>query len=281
MNLHRVILVALSALLLSGLRTACSDTIFMESGERMEGRILEIEENEEGLQSITIKMRGAIIQVPASMIDRYEDEVEPTETPTFTATRTPIPTKTPVPTVTPTPFPTSTPFVVAPPPVQPVSPPADSGGGGTDTVYEPDNDWPGEMDDEWAADPDMPTDEEWEALFEDEGLGGLNEMLPGDLFPKAMGFILIVFVIRLIAIMGAWVFCTVDAFGHGVVQGILMLVFGCPLCCTCLIPYVGEYISPLILIIYAHSGFRGDTNTIVDVLIFVYIILGWITMWFF
>jgi len=140
---------------------------------------------------------------------------------------------------------------------------------------------PGE---ESSADLEMMSDEDWENSFEEVGdnpLGRFEKMVPGDLFPRALGIVLILFAIRLIAIVGAWILCSVDAFGHGVVQGILMLIFGCPFCCTCLIPFVGEYISPLVLVLYTVMGFRGDTKNIVNGLVLAYIWIGWITMWFF
>lgn len=107
-----------------------ADTIYLRHGEKVEGRILHIEEGESGIQFIRIETATALITVPGRSIDHYEDIPEATSTPIPTVTSTATPTPTPHPTRMPrptwTPLPSPTPHIrpeIPPQPGVPWAPP--------------------------------------------------------------------------------------------------------------------------------------------------------------
>jgi hypothetical protein len=187
----------------------------------MDGKILHIEENEEGLQYIRFEMRGAIIDVPAAMIDRYEDVIEPTSTQTPTPTLTPTKTETSIPTVTFTPFPTPTPFVVVVPPT-PVGGRGGPAGGDSGAGGEPGGEWPDEPEvqvgggDRYAE--DIPL-----IGWLEERIRNAEERAEGPLrfLDKIAGILFII----------SWIVCFVDAFRQSASTGVLVLIFGAPCCC--------------------------------------------------
>jgi len=231
------------------------DTVYLKHGDKMEGRIVQIDRDETGIQSIRIKVGGAYVTVPGEMIDRYDDVLEATDTPTPAPTFTPTATSTRRPTSTPTPVPTPTPYAAPPRPPAPVS--GAEQPSPTPTEYE-EVVWEGDWDEESALPPELQ-----DAPIPDFLRRRLEQYATGQ--TSATGMILSI--IQAIAYLTAWIMCVVDGFRKGAGTGILLLIFGSPCCGACCV-------GILVLIFYSSRGYEGDAKNFVQSLVLAVIVLN-------
>jgi hypothetical protein len=262
MRLTRVpAFISVIALLLTA-GEAFSDTIHMKNGRRLDGRIVEVRESNGAIESIRIRVGGALVTVPGSDIDRYEDESEPTETPTPRPTNTPAPTDTPKPTNSPTPRPTPTP---GPRIVPPTIPPRDSEPAQREPVFweEPEG---FDQSDEWDDEPPWGFGEEDEFVFGDEEGMPTPEELKQE-FLQAGVPVIVLAILHVICIMIVWVLCLMDSLDKGWEMVVVVALFGFP-CCSC--------IASLVLLGYVRTKYDGESEGIANTLITVALGLGFV-----
>lgn len=223
---------------------AAADMVYLKHGDKMEGRILHVEETAEGIEYIRIQSGTAIITIPGTSIDLYVDDPEMTDTPTPTATGTPTATELPEPTSTPSPRPTPTrPPAPRPRPMATATPTATPG----EEAY-----WDEEADYEQIE--TGPGGEISDLLRQ---LGMSTEV---NLTLIAMGFVL------LICYTIAYLMCVINAFGKGAGEGILTMLVGGVCCCIC--------IGPVYLLYYTSKKYDGNYKTLIQLLLLVFFVLN-------
>jgi len=221
-----------------------ADTLYLTHDEKMEGRILHIERTADGIAYIRISTQGAIIDVPGSMIARYEDVLEPTDTPTVTPTST----------FTPRPTPTPQPPTPTPEPATPL-PMIDTGvSGGAPSPTPPR--WIGDSDGTGEGDFTGFGDGQGEPGWPDEGGGIGGGFNPGGLieaYSHLQGPAQILSWIALILFVVGWIICVIDGFNQGAGTGVLLLIFGSPCCGCCFLNYS-------VLLTYSFKNYTGDNK---------------------